>query len=63
VEDPSDDFEVLRDYVDSRDCQSLKTYAPENLKKRFSPEMAAEANRVLKMTKVIQFNLRYGQSV
>jgi len=52
VEDPSDDFELLRDYVDARDCKSLASYAPANLKQRFTPEVAEEAQKVLKMTKV-----------
>ena len=57
VEDPSDDFEMLRDFVDARDCMKLKTYAPANLKKGYSNEMAEEASKTLKMTKVHLKNL------
>jgi len=52
VEDPSDDFEVLRDYVDATDCSKLPSFAREKLRKGYSSDMAEEARRVLKMTKV-----------
>ncbi|ODM94910.1 Histone acetyltransferase type B catalytic subunit [Orchesella cincta] len=50
VEDPSDDFERLRDFVDARDCSKLSSYSNEKLKKGFSKEMSEEAKTVLKMT-------------
>ncbi|CAL8130628.1 unnamed protein product [Orchesella dallaii] len=51
VEDPSDDFERLRDFVDARDCGKLASYSKEKLKQGFSKEMYEEARQVLKMTK------------
>jgi len=50
VEDPSDDFERLRDFVDARDCSQLATFSVENLKKGISIGMLEEAKKVLKMT-------------
>jgi histone acetyltransferase 1 len=51
VEDPSDDFELLRDYVDARDCMKLPSYSVENLKNGFSDKMLEETSKQLKMTK------------
>jgi histone acetyltransferase 1 len=50
VEDPSDDFERLRDFVDARDCSKLSTFVPENLVQGISTDMLDEAKKVLKMT-------------
>jgi histone acetyltransferase 1 len=52
VEDPSDDCEVLRDYVDARDCMKLLAFADENLRKGYSAEMTEQAKKELKITKV-----------
>lgn len=52
VEDPSDEFEVLRDYVDVLDCMKLPTYQFENVRKGYSLDMQNEARTQLKMTKV-----------
>lgn len=52
MEDPSDDFEVLRDFVDSRDCLGLKSFASEKLRNGFTDEMEEEAKSKLKLTKV-----------
>jgi len=52
VEDPSDDFERLRDFVDARDCSKLTSYSKQKLKRGFSNEMYEEAKTVLKMTNV-----------
>ncbi|CAG7819872.1 unnamed protein product [Allacma fusca] len=51
VEDPSDDFEMLRDYVDAKDCLKLQSYSVDNLKKGFSEKMLEETSKHLKMTK------------
>lgn len=51
VEDPSDEFIRLRDFVDCRNCMKLETFNPDNLKKGFSPEMAEEAKKTFKIGK------------
>lgn len=51
VEDPNDEFQHLRDYVDACRCKSLKAFSSENLKKGFTEEMAVEAKKVLKLNK------------
>jgi len=51
VEDPSDNFEVLRDFVDARDCMKLTSFSSKNLRSGYSEDMATEAKTVLKMTK------------
>lgn len=52
MEDPSDDFERLRDYVDARDCMTLSSFAPDKVKIGFTNEMEDEAKKKLKMTTV-----------
>lgn len=51
VEDPNDEFQHLRDYVDACRCSSLKAFSSENLKKGFTEEMANEAKKNLKLSK------------
>lgn len=51
VEDPSDDFVRIRDYVDCQNCQTLPSFAPENLKKGFSKVMAEEARENFKINR------------
>lgn len=31
VEDPSDDFQRIRDYVDTKNCESLGAFQPDKL--------------------------------
>jgi len=50
VEDPSDDFERLRDFVDARDCCKLTAFSAEKLKQGISVDMISETKNVLKMT-------------
>lgn len=50
VEDPSDNFVGLRDYVDCKQCSSLKSFQKEYLLKGWSKEMADEAQSVLKLS-------------
>ncbi|XP_033624835.1 histone acetyltransferase type B catalytic subunit-like isoform X2 [Asterias rubens] len=51
VEDPSDNFVRLRDFVDCRNCQKLPAFTPPNLGKGFSPEMEKQALEKLKLCK------------
>ncbi|CAG5135859.1 unnamed protein product, partial [Candidula unifasciata] len=52
VEDPSENFQRVRDYVDAKNCQRLKSFQPEELQKGFSHEMLHEAQTKLKLSKV-----------
>ncbi|XP_037820269.1 histone acetyltransferase type B catalytic subunit [Lucilia sericata] len=49
VEDPSDDFQRMRNFVDSRLCKKLKNFQKEELKKGFNKEMIKEARETLKL--------------
>lgn len=51
VEDPSDNFVGLRDYVDCKKCLSLKSFQKEFLLKGWCEEMAKEAQSALKLNK------------
>lgn len=51
VEDPSDDFVRIRDYVDCKNCQTLLSYSEENLKKGFCKNMIEEAREEFKINK------------
>ncbi|XP_077993239.1 histone acetyltransferase type B catalytic subunit-like [Glandiceps talaboti] len=51
VEDPSDDFIRLRDFVDCKACLHLSSFAPEHLNQGFSDEMVTEAQEKLKINK------------
>ncbi|XP_076455980.1 histone acetyltransferase type B catalytic subunit-like [Babylonia areolata] len=51
VEDPSEDFQRLRDFVDARNCMSLTNYQPDYLLEGFHPAMAEEARTKLKLNK------------
>nr|CAG4647919.1 EOG090X06NC [Moina brachiata]SVE93024.1 EOG090X06NC [Moina brachiata] len=51
VEDPSEDFVRLRDFVDSKNCQRLESFQREKLLQGFSVEMADEAQSKLKINK------------
>lgn len=52
VEDPSDNFARLRDYVDSKNCMKLESFHPEKLNQGYSEAMVDEAKRKLKLNKV-----------
>uniref|UniRef100_T1H6S6 Histone acetyltransferase type B catalytic subunit n=1 Tax=Megaselia scalaris TaxID=36166 RepID=T1H6S6_MEGSC len=49
VEDPSDEFKKMRNYIDSKLCRDLKSFSESNLKKGFSKEMVKEARNELKI--------------
>ncbi|XP_055377754.1 histone acetyltransferase type B catalytic subunit [Condylostylus longicornis] len=43
VEDPSEDFTRIRNYIDSKLCKDLNSFSKEEIKKGFSKEMIKEA--------------------
>lgn len=49
VEDPSDDFRRVRNYVDAKLCKDLPAFSSENLKKGYSKNMIKEANKHFKI--------------
>lgn len=49
VEDPSDEFRRVRNYVDSKLCMNLPEFAPERLKEGFSKEMIQAAKEHFKI--------------
>ena len=52
VEDPSENFQRVRDFVDSKNCSKLNTFQPQYLRKGFSEEMVKEAREKLKINRV-----------
>ena len=52
VEDPSEEFQRLRDFVDSSNCLTLPTFQPHCLQDVFTAGMADEARLKLKLCKV-----------
>lgn len=51
VEDPSDNFVRLRDFVDTRNCLKLDAFSVDKIVKGFSEEMTLAAARELKICK------------
>ncbi|CAF4916101.1 unnamed protein product [Pieris macdunnoughi] len=51
VEDPSDDFQRIRDYVDAKNCDKLPAFQPEKLYEGFSQEMVDQARSKYKINK------------
>uniref|UniRef100_A0A0N4UAD9 Histone acetyltransferase type B catalytic subunit n=1 Tax=Dracunculus medinensis TaxID=318479 RepID=A0A0N4UAD9_DRAME len=49
VEDPSDKFMFMRDFIDCRNCAQLIEFSADNLKKGFSIEMKEAAQKKLKI--------------
>lgn len=49
VEDPSDEFQRLRYYVDAKLCMKLKSFTREDVKKGFNKEMIKDARESLKL--------------
>lgn len=49
VEDPSDDFQRLRNFVDARLCKGLKSFGRDAIKKGFNKEMIREARETFKL--------------
>ncbi|XP_074652365.1 histone acetyltransferase type B catalytic subunit-like [Tubulanus polymorphus] len=51
VEDPSEDFQRLRDFVDARNCRKLSSFQENRLHEGFTAEMAKQAQTELKINK------------
>eukprot|EP00794_Sanderia_malayensis_P003757 gene3757-4279_t len=51
VEDPSDDFIRLRDFLDCKRCKTLPAFSDENLKKGFNKDMTENARKKFKIPK------------
>lgn len=51
VEDPSDDFVRIRDYVDCKSCQTMPSFSEENIRKGFSKDMFEDARKKFKINK------------
>lgn len=51
VEDPSDDFQRMRNFVDSRLCLDLKSFQRSEIKKGFNKDMIKEARETFKVMK------------
>ncbi|PVD37263.1 hypothetical protein C0Q70_04260 [Pomacea canaliculata] len=51
VEDPSENFQRLRDFVDCCNCQKLESYQPKCLLNGFCEQMTDEAQQKLKLSK------------
>ena len=52
VEDPTDNCQVIRDYVDLCRCERLNIFSPENLKNGFTKDMEVKLREELKIHKV-----------
>uniref|UniRef100_A0A1B6GEC1 Histone acetyltransferase type B catalytic subunit n=1 Tax=Cuerna arida TaxID=1464854 RepID=A0A1B6GEC1_9HEMI len=51
VEDPNEEFQHLRDYVDASLCSTLDSFSPDKLRLGFNPAMADEACLKFKINK------------
>ncbi|XP_075984433.1 histone acetyltransferase 1 [Anticarsia gemmatalis] len=51
VEDPSQDFQRIRDYVDAKNCSALPAFQPTKLLQGFSSDMAVQACNKFKINK------------
>ncbi|CAG9568008.1 unnamed protein product [Danaus chrysippus] len=51
VEDPSESFQRIRDFVDVKNCESLPAFQPMKLLQGFSPEMINQARSKFKINK------------
>lgn len=51
VEDPSENFQRVRDFVDVKNCQGLSSFQPSKLLKGFSEEMQKEAREKFKLNR------------
>ena len=52
VEDPSENFQRLRDFVDARNCMKLKSFKPASLLEGWDDDMAWEAREKYKINRV-----------
>lgn len=51
VEDPSDDFIRLRDFINAKNCMNLESFKPEKLKNGWNEAMANQAQEQFKINK------------
>ncbi|XP_046546607.1 histone acetyltransferase type B catalytic subunit-like [Haliotis rubra] len=51
VEDPSENFQRLRDFVDVKNCMELTSFEPDRLYLGFSEDMVIEAQKKLKLSR------------
>ena len=56
VEDPSDNFQRVRTFVDTKNCLKLKVFQKDQLKEGFTHDMVHEARNKLKLSKVGHFH-------
>lgn len=49
VEDPSENFQRIRDYIDCRNCFNMDCFKPEKIMKGYSKNMFKECNEKLKL--------------
>jgi hypothetical protein len=52
VEDPSESFQRVRDFIDARNCLKLTSFQPESLHLGFTDAMQSEARDKLKLNRV-----------
>jgi len=52
VEDPSEDYQRMRDFVDVRNCCNLDAFSKENLNKGFNKDLIKEVRQRLKLNRV-----------
>ena len=52
VEDPSENFQRVRDFVDAKNCAKLKSFQPDKLAEGFCYDMQLEAREKLKINRV-----------
>jgi len=52
VEDPSDNFQRVRTFVDTKNCLKLKVFQKDQLKEGFTHDMVHEARNKLKLSKL-----------
>ena len=53
MEDPSENFQRVRDFVDVRNCFDLPCFRKENIQEGFKEEMYKEAKEQYKINKVV----------
>jgi len=52
AEDPSENFQRVRDFVDTKNCSTLNEFLPENIHSNFTTAMAKAAREHFKINKV-----------
>ena len=55
AEDPSENFQRVRDFVDAKNCSALDEFRPENLHSSFSSAMSQAARKRFKINKVLKY--------